>query len=1256
MAETILSVALQVLLEKMATREFLDFIKGKKLDDGLLKNLEITLLSVTKLQDAAEEKQFSDPIVKGWLAKLKDAVYTAEDLLDEIATEAARSKLESYEDQTSSSTSKQVMGLFFSPLKHPNRKFKKQMESKLKDILGTLEHLDRQKDILGLIQRTADQKAFQRSLPATSLLVDEPGVYGRDVDKEAMMKLLAPENPTENQIDVIPIVGMGGLGKTTLAQLIFNDKRVEDWFDLKAWVCISDKEFDASKVTQDILQEIHVSFGNSETLNQLQLKLKEKLSGKKFLFVVDDVWRKNDLEYLISLLNFGAKNSKIVVTTRDKDVASITRDVQTYPLDILTDDDCWKLLSKRAFGNTNPSMYADLKVISEEIAKRCKGLPLAAKTLGGLLGGRDLDAAEWNRILSSNMWDDAGDILPALRISYYSLPSPLKRCFAYCSIFPQDYIFEKEELIRLWMAEGLLAYSNENGDMEKEGDGYFNDLVSRSFFQQLSGYKSRFVMHDLISDLAKSLCGEFVCRLEGSGGSCEITEKTRHLSNIQEEYDVRKKFETLPKAEGLRTFLTLSLSSFYRICNVTNVIMDDLVVKSRCLRVLSLANYRNINELPEEIGNLKHLRNLDLSRTSIKRLPNSVSTLYNLQTLTLNGCRSLVELPEDMGKLINMHYLDIRETKLTRMPKGMDKLKELRELTDFVLSKENGSRIKELGKLKHLRGRLAIPGLQYAVSARDAKDANLKDKKLKNLELIWREDDRMNVDSTRDSDREVLEQLEPHTELKHLVISSYRGTRFPEWVGHSSFSNVVSLDLRDCKFCFFLPPLGQLSSLKSLAISGCSGVERVGEEFYGNGTKPFGSLESLSFEDMSRWEEWFYSSDEAFCLLQKLSIIRCPKLTKSLPKHLPSLTKLELERCDALQLEPLPCGLRELAIRDSKINDSILEQMMQHCTHLEKLVMMDCCDLRSLPEVSLLKQLNIYKCDVLDYSKILMYTSLESFWIVGRTCHPLESFPLGSFPKLNKLSLYGRSCQDLKWNGASCLNSLSIYECPNLICFQIEEGFSATNLTSISLWGCKKLKKLPEQMQSVFPSLVELEIKYCPEIESFPGLPSKLRSIYISSSDKLIAGLISREWSLQSLPLLTQFNIKYAKEIESFPDEDLLPSTLTHLWIYDLPNLKFLNDKGFQHLTSLRSLYISSCPKLKSMLAERLPDSLSDLLIVSCPSLETIAVERLHDSLFHLRISNCPLLRKDYKKGKGKDWPKISHIPVIEIDEEVIII
>ncbi|XP_022748035.1 putative disease resistance RPP13-like protein 1 [Durio zibethinus] len=788
------------------------------------------------------------------------------------------------------------------------------------------------------------------------------------------MKLLFQVYPTENQMDVIPIVGMGGIGKTTLAKLIYNDKRAKAWFDLKAWVCVSE-EFDAFRVTKTILEEITCSCDGSQNLNQLQLQLKEKLLGKKFLFVLDDVWNENyvDCEELISPFAYGARNSKIIVTTRNESVASILRTVPTYHLNILSDDDRWKLFTKHAFVDRSPSMHPDLEVIGKAIAKRCNGLPLAAKTLGGLLRCKP-DSDEWNKILKSNLWDIANNILLALRSSYYYFPSHLKRCIVYCSLFPKGNEFRKEELIRLWMAEGLIEASKENVNAEERGNEYFKDLTSRSFFQQVGGDKSCFVIHHLIHDMVQSLSGELFCRLEGSDGSCEITKKTRHLSNVPKSYDVLKKFEAISKAKSLRTFLTLELSP--RFCYLTS----QLIVKFRYLRVLSFAKYADINELPQKIGNL------NLSETSIKRLPNSLSRLYSLQTLTLFYCKYLVELPKDMGRLVNLQHLNIRGTKLLMMPQGMGKLKDLRTLTDFVLGKQNCSTINELGKLEHLCGRLAISGLQNVVSARDAKDANLKDKmNLKELELIWSEDDL--IDDSR-HDREVFEYLEPHTNLEHLVIRCYRGTRFPEWVGHSSFSNVVSVELCDCKYCFFLLPLGQLSSLKSLSIKRFSAAVTVGDEFrgyYDASSKPFGYLEILRFEDMPEWEEWFYSKDETFCLLQELSTRNCPKLIKSVPKHLPSLTKLviencgklggllpnapslcqlELEKCDALQLEPSPCGLRELQIKSSNINDSILGQMMQYCTRLEKLTVWYCSNLRSLPEGNLpvtLKQLNRHK-------------------------------------------------------------------------------------------------------------------------------------------------------------------------------------------------------------------------------------------------------------------------------------------------------
>ncbi|KAK8647419.1 hypothetical protein V6N13_121157 [Hibiscus sabdariffa] len=1155
-AEAFLSASLEVLLDTIVSRDVLNFTKGKKLEAVLLKKLKPTLMSVKLVLDDAESKQITNRAVGSWVDELKDAVYDAEDLLDEIATEALRNKMES-ENQTSSTAAKQV-SRFFSSL----NPFKDGMDSKLDEILGKLEYLVNQKDILGL-KENCREKTFQR-VPATSL-VDESDVYGRDGEKEAIMKLLHPQNLSENQIDVVPIV----------------------------------EEFDAFRITKTILEEITCSCDCDRTrnLNQLQLQLKEKLSGKKFLFVFDDVWNRNYVHWkeLSSPFTFGAKNSKILVTTRDDNVAAIMRNVPTYYLDVLSDDDCWKLFANHAFVDTSPSKHPDLMAVGEAIVKRCNGLPLAAKTLGGLLRCK-LDADDWRKLLHSNFWD---------------MPDDASSGGGSCEII---------EIAR-----------------------------------HMSSVQEKYDVRKRFETLPVGCA---------TAGSCEITERTRHLSNVQEEYDVQKKFETLPKAKGLRTFL--NMRSSFPGSYVSNVLMHDLLVKSS-LRVLSLAKHENISELPEEIGNLKHLRSLDLSETSIRRLPNSLSTLYNLQILTLIKCKNLGELPKDMQRLVNMQHLDIRKTKIERMPEGMSKLKDLRTLTNFVLAEQTGSSINELGKLKHLRGRLAISGLETVARAMDAKDANLKDKvNLKELELIWGEND--DIDGGSKHDREVIEQLKPHMNLEQLVIRSYKGTRFPEWVGHSSFSNVVSLELWNCKFCISLPPLGQLSSLKSLLISRFSGVVTVGDEFYGKGhglNKPFGSLEFLSFEDMAEWEEWFCWNDEVFSVLQELCLRNCPKLTKCLPKHLPSLKKLkiedceklggslpttpsifklELEKCDALQLEPLPCGIRELVIGDSNINDSILEQMLQQCTRLEKLTMRDCSGIRSLPESSVpvkLKQLCIISCKVLDCSKTLLYTSLKSLQIYSKKCHPLESFPLGSFPMLNNVSFWG--CEDLNFICASkdshhqhlaSLNSLSIDSCQNLISFLIEDGLPFTNLTKLHLWGCRSLKSLPEQIHSVFPSLLMLQIGDCPEMESFPeeGLPSKLKYISILGSDKIIASLIrKRERCLQTLPSLTYFELSESElEMKHFPDEHLLPSSLTSLTISDLPYLKSLNFKSFQHLTSLQRLYIYHCPKLES------PTKMLPL------------------SLLFLFVVNCPLLKEHCQKEKGKDWPNISHIPVIKVDNEVI--
>ena len=228
---------------------------------------------------------------------------------------------------------------------------------------------------------------------------------------------------------------------------------------------------------------------------------------KKFLVVLDDVWNEDSCAWdeLQTPFIVGAKGSKIIVTTRSTNVALAMRAVHTHFLGGLSSEDGWSLFKKLAFKNGDPSGHPQQEAIGEKIVHKCQGLPLAIKALGSLLHSK-VKAREWNDVLNSELWDLPKDAVhPALRLSYSYLPSHLKSCFLYCSIFPIDYEFQKEQLVMLWMAEGLLDQPKSKKRMEEVGDLYFRELLSKSFFQNSTStiHESRFVMHDLIHDLAR---------------------------------------------------------------------------------------------------------------------------------------------------------------------------------------------------------------------------------------------------------------------------------------------------------------------------------------------------------------------------------------------------------------------------------------------------------------------------------------------------------------------------------------------------------------------------------------------------------------------------------------------------------------------------------------------------------------------------------------------------------------------------------
>ncbi|PRQ32334.1 putative P-loop containing nucleoside triphosphate hydrolase, leucine-rich repeat domain, L [Rosa chinensis] len=1051
-----LSSALAVLFDRMDSRPVLDFIRGKKTTEGLIRTLKIKLLLVNNFLDDAEEKQLRNSRVREWLNELKDVLFHADDLLDDIKTEALRCKMER-EDCGSSSINQVLRRLKFSSISI--HKFHRSLESRIRYILERLQSVVDGKDVLDLKEGIKERS--QGRLPTTSLVEQSSSVYGRDEEKEAIIKLLLADGMTGNNIDVLPIVAMGGLGKTTLAQLVYNDGRVEQHFDHRSWFCVSEG-FDVIKITQTIYGAATSQPCNITDLNTLQVELKKTLTGKKFLFVLDDVWTVTSEQWSLLSLPFesGGHGSKIIVTTRDERVADqmdkgAACRMGTLPskhLVQLSEENCWLLFSKHAFKNAGVTADPSLEVIGRQIARKCKGLPLAAKSLGGLLRSEP-NIEKWEEVLNTDIWellDKKNGILPALWLSYHYLPPHLKRCFAYCSIFPQDYEFHKPNLVLLWMAEDLLP-SNSKTRFEQVGENYFDDLVSRSFFQHVPNHfsgKAVFTMHDLIHDLAKFVSGEFCVRLEESDSVLENVKKTRHFSCRTVSFD---QCHSLYEAKHLRTFIV----SHFRYMKDF-----DIILKLRCLRVLKLPGYHN-RELPSSISKLKHLRHFDLSNMLVKKLPDAMCTLYNLQTLLLRDCRYLVKLPTDFGRLINLRHLDIRETRIKKMPPRMGKMKDLQTLRGkFVLDKDTGDNIVEIKELQQLRGTLCISGLRNIVRVPDA--IMRKKKHVDELVLEWggKSDDT----GDKQKERDVLENLQPHTNLKTLKIRSYGGTRFPGWLeDHSSLSNLVRLQLLDCGNCLSLPSVEQLPSLQELEIKGFNGVVTVG-------SKPFPNLRKLSLESCPEVTGAFMLA--CFPKLEILELKHVNVESLNSPSLL-SLVELEIISCPKFVCFP-DGGLDAPNLQIIKVGKcpklrSLPQHMHNLLPSLRLLFVDDCPELESFPEGGLpskLEFLYIWRCKKLLIGNRMQWglptlTSLKFLRVDFEGCEQVvDSFPdEGLLPTtLRQLGIYSISKLDGKgFTQLTSLNGLIIRDCPELRCLP-DEGLP-TSLTYLSIHNCPLLEQ-----------------------------------------------------------------------------------------------------------------------------------------------------------------------------------------------------
>ncbi|CAK8565011.1 unnamed protein product [Lathyrus sativus] len=1142
----------------------------------------------------------------------------------------------------------------------------------MKDMCETLKLFAENKDILSL--QTKSVRVSHRA-PSTPMF-NEPVMVGRKDDQEKLMNMLLSESNT--CMDVLAIVGMGGVGKTTLAQLAYNDEKVQKHFDLTAWACVSE-DFDVVRVTKNLLESVTKTPWETNNLDLLRVELKKNLNGRRFFIVLDDLWNDNhcDWEELVSPLIYGKNGSKVIITTRNKKVADAARTFPIFELDPLSHEDSWSLLSKHAFGSGNFSetQRRNLEAIGRKIARKSGGLPIAAKTLGGLLRSK-VDTKEWIEVFKSDIWNLQKDnILPALRLSYQYLSSQLKRCFSYCSIFPKDYSLDREQLVLLWMAEGFLDHSQDGKTMEEVGDECFTELLSRSLIQQLHDDINGqiFVLHDLVNDLATAVSGKTCYRLEFGAKSYE---NVRHLSYNQEFFDIFKKFQTFHKFKCLRSLLAIGSRGE---SNISRKVVDDLLPTFGRLRVLSLSKYRNIATLPVTIGNLVQLRYLNLSHTYIASLPDTICNLYYLQTLILSCCSKLTELPEHVGKLINLRHLYIDMTSIIEMPKQIAELENLQTLNFFVVGKKNiGLSVRELGKFPKLRGKVVIKNLQNVIDVMEASDTNLKSKEhIEELTLQWGEE----VDDSLKG-KEVLNKLQPSPNLKKLSIDLYGGTSFPSWLGDASFSNMVSLCIDNCMNSPTLPPLGQLASLKDLHISRMTLVDTIGQEFYGMAAgsssspfQPFSSLEKLVIEKMSNWKEWLPFQDNIFPfpLLNTLELSDCPELRGHLPSQLPSIEKVIIDGCDHLLATPPTqhwlSSIKSIYIEGDSYSESNIERTQ--CSLLESdspcllqdITITSCHMLKFVPKMIInstcLRNLTFYGISSLTaFPTNSLPTSLQSLYI--EDCENLTFLPLetwSNYTSLESLHL-DSSCSALTSFRLNCfpmLQHLSIRECRSLESIFISEtsSCSSSTLQSFYVYGCKELRSLPQRMDTL-TSLESLSLSNLPNLNlslcEGVFLPPNLQSIHIESVR--ITKPVT-EWGFQSLTVCSSMSIGGDDNLNMLLKEPLLPISLVSLYIIRLSEMKSLEGNGLGHLSSLENLLLDNCSELVSVSEITFPSSLKSLSFGGCPRLEPLLEDNLPTSFERLFIQGCPLLEERYKREEH--WSKIAHIPVIEINGQLTI-
>ncbi|KAF7027684.1 hypothetical protein CFC21_039707 [Triticum aestivum] len=945
----------------------------------------------------SEKRRTKELAVNNWLGQLRDVMYAVDEIMDVARCKGI--KLLYGHPSSSSSKSAACKGIQVSSC-FCNIGSRHDVAVRIRSLNKKIENISKDKIFLTFNNSTQPTQNGPTSKLIRGSNLVEPNLVGKEIMHSSRKLVDLVHSHKENKSYKIAIVGTGGVGKTTLAQKIYNDQKIKGSFKLHAWICVT-RDYNEATLLKEVLRNIGVHHEQGETIAELHRKLAETVEGKSFFLVLDDVWQSNVWTDLLRPPLHKTTAGVILVTTRDDQIAMRIGVEYTHRVDLMSVEAGWELLWK-SISIEKEKEVQNLQKTGIEIVRKCGHLPLAIKVSARALASRDITENEWRKFLGKHVGSQSmlsDEIQGVLYLSYDELEHRLKQCFLYCALYTEDSIIDRDVVTKLWIAEGFVE-EQQGQLLEDIAEEYYYELIHRNLLQPDGTYfdMTYCKMHDLLRQLALNISKEecFIGDIETLRGD--------NMSKLRRVTVVTKKDKlVLPSMDKIeikvRTLITVP---------GPRSIEDTLFKRFLLLRVLVL-NYSIVQSIPDYIGKLIHLRLLDLDYTGISCVPESIGSLKNLQVLSLECCGALHSLPLAMTQLCNLRCLDLSGTEINQVPKGIGKLKFLTELRGFPVGDGSDNadvqdewKLEELSSLSQMRY-LFLVKLERV--AHCSANTLLADKKhLKDLKLEWTksrwgsysEEDVRHIEV-------VFEHLVPPSNLENLYILGFFGRRYATWFGTTCLSSLIHLILKDVRSCVHLPPIGKLPNLKYLRIEGADAVTKVGPGFVGcrngdplcNELVAFPKLEWLVLKHMPNWEEWSFFEEKGKAeVSEDEAEIRKEDAQSARLQVLPRLVLLKLEGCPKLRAIPQQLGEDSASLKYLELIGLHNLNDVEDLPMLSELLLIEKCEglkrVSNLPQVTDLRVLGCLNLSHVEGLGSLQKLGLgedvqesSSRWVVG---------------------------------------------------------------------------------------------------------------------------------------------------------------------------------------------------------------------------------------------------------------------------------